>query len=126
VSAPETGARYVAVSALCMATHVAIMIVADRAGIDLLPALALSFCTVVLVGYALHTRFTFAVARAPGGLLRYTGAMATTLPLASALLWLYSRWCGWPMWVAAPAGAATMLIVNYIAAHWALVRRPQS
>jgi putative flippase GtrA len=125
MSMPETGARYLAVSALCMATHVAIMIAADRAGIDLFPALALSFCTVVLLGYALHTRFTFAVARAPGGLVRYAGAMATALPLASAFLWIYSCLCGLPMWVAAPAGAATMLLVNYGAAHWALKRRPQ-
>jgi putative flippase GtrA len=125
MTAPETGARYVLVSGLCMVTHIAIMIAADLAGMDLLPALALSFCVVVLLGYALHTRFTFAVARESGGLLRYTGAMATTLPLASAFLWVYSRWCGWPMWLAAPAGAATMLVVNYLAAHWALVRRPQ-
>ena len=125
MSVRDTGPRYAAVSAVCMATHVTIMVVSDRAGIDLLPALALSFCTVVLLGYALHTRFTFAVERAPGALLRYTGAMMTTLPLASAFLWIYSRWCGWPMWVAAPAGAGTMLAVNFIAARWALVRQPQ-
>ena len=125
MTARETGARYIAVSALCMATHVAIMIAADSAGIDLPTALALSFCTVVVLGYALHTRFTFSVARESGGLIRYTGAMAATLPLASAFLWIYSRWCGWPMWMAAPAGAATMLVMNYGAAQWALARRPR-
>lgn len=121
----QAGARYIVVSAVCMTTHIAIMIVADQAGIGLFAAMALSFCIVVLLGYALHTHFTFAVARAPGALIRYTGAMLTTLPLASAFLWVYSKWCGWPMWAAAPAGAATMLAVNFLAAHWALVRRPQ-
>jgi putative flippase GtrA len=120
-----TGARYIAVAGVCMTTHIAIMILADRAGIGLFAAMALSFCIVVLLGYALHTHFTFAVARAPGALFRYTGAMLTTLPLASVFLWIYSRWCGWPMWAAALAGAATMFAVNFLAAHWALVRRAQ-
>jgi len=121
----ETGARYLAVAGLCTATHLAIMIVADWAGIALLPALALSFGAVVLLGYALHARFTFAVARTPVGLIRYIGAMATAFPVASAFLWIYNQWCGWPMSLAAPAGSITMLVVNYLVARWALVRGTQ-
>ena len=121
--AGTTGVRYLLVAGLCMAAHIAIMIVSDAAAIPLAPALLLSFATIVLLGYALHTRFSFAVARAPGGLVRYTGAMAAAFPIAAAFLWLYSRAFGWPMWIAAPAGSLTMLLVNFLLARWALVRK---
>lgn len=123
MTASLTGVRYTLVAGLCMAAHIAIMIFADWAGMALAPALVLSFAAVVLLGYALHTHFSFAVARAPGGLMRYAGAMAAALPLAAGFLWIYSRGLHWPMWIAAPAGSLTMLLVNYALARWALVRK---
>ena len=119
------GLRYFLVSVLCFATHVAIMTMADRAAIALPLAILLSFTTVVLVGYALHTRLTFAVRHSRSAFTSYFVAMAAMLPLSAALLWLFARSFGWPMPLAAPAGAAATIAINFVLARATLVARPR-
>ncbi len=123
-----TGLRYLLVSALCFAAHVAIMTMADRAGIALPIAILLSFATVVVIGYALHSRLTFAVEHSRAAFASYAAAMAVMLPLSAALLWLFARGLNWPMPLAAPAGAAATLAVNFVLARTTLAarQRPRS
>jgi putative flippase GtrA len=115
--------RYGLVAALCMATHNLVMIAADRAGVAMPVAVLLSFGLVLLLGFALHSRFTFAVRGDLASLLRYAAAMAANLPLTILLLWLLVDLLAWPMVLAAPVATIVLVVVNYFASRWAIVSR---
>lgn len=115
--------RYLIVSGACMATHILIMIATDRTGAGFAAGVTLSFCVVVVLGYLLHSRYTFVVARDAGSFARYGLAMAAALPMSVGLLYLLFRVFGWPMPVAAPAATLAMLAVNYLTSRWAILSR---
>ena len=120
-----TAYRYVLVSGTCLVVHNIVMIAGDSAGFAMPISLTTSFCIVVLLGFWLHSRFTFAVRGGAASLLRYTAAMATNLPLTFILLWLFAEMLRWPMIVAAPAATLILVIVNFFASRWAIgSRRP--
>lgn len=119
------GSRYLMVAAICMITHNAIVIGGDAAGLAMPVAVFISFCVVVLLGFVLHSRFTFAVKSDGRSLIRYTAAMALNLPLNIALLWLLFERMHWPMIIASPVATIVMLVVNFFASRWAIAaRRP--
>jgi len=125
MSALPVAPRYILVAGACMVAHNAIMIGGDAAGLAMPVAVAVSFCVCVLLGFALHSRFTFAAKGEARALLRYTAAMALNLPATILLLWLFFALLRWPMALAAPAGTLVLLIVNFFASRWAIAaRRP--
>ena len=115
--------RYGLVAATCMGAHNLVMIVADRVGVVMPLAVLISFCLVVLLGFALHSRFTFAVRGDLASLLRYAAAMAANLPLTILLLWLLADLLCWPMALAAPVATIVLVVVNFFASRWAIVSR---
>jgi putative flippase GtrA len=115
--------RYAAVSGLCVLAHNAIMITADHLGHSILAGTLASFCAVVLMGYLLHSRYTFGASRNRRGFLRYAAAMAANVPLSAALTWGFTRPTGWPMAAGAPAAAFAALAMNYAASAWAMSPR---
>ena len=127
MSLVPAGSRYLAVAAICMIAHNLIVIGGDLAGLFMPVAVCISFCVVVLLGFALHSRYTFAVKGGGRSLLRYTAAMALNLPFNIVLLWLLFDLMAWPMVVASPVATLVMLAVNFFASHWAIAaRRPGS
>lgn len=120
MSQPATTLRYAVVAAICLATHNAIMIVADWSGLTLLEAAVTSFCIMVTLGYLLLSAFVFRGTRTWRGFWRYTGAMAANFPLSTGLLWLFFDLAGQPMAIAAPAATVVMVVVNYAASRWAI------
>jgi putative flippase GtrA len=118
-----TGSRYLVVAAICMITHNAIVIGGDAVGIVMPVAVSISFGIVVLLGFFLHSRYTFAVKGDGRSLLRYTAAMALNLPLNILLLWLLFDLMRWPMVVASPVATIVMLAVNFFASRWAITAR---
>jgi putative flippase GtrA len=115
-----TGGRYALVAGCCLVTHNLVMILGDHAGAPMPPLLLISFGVVVLLGFTLHSRFTFETQSDGRSLLRYTGAMAANLPVTFVLLWLFLNLFGWPMVIASPATTALMLILNFFASQWAI------
>ena len=120
----RAGIAYLAVSGICWLAHNAIMIVGDAIGMPLIGSAVASFLLVCVIGYLLHSHFTFAVARGWHEFVRYSAAMLPNLPLSTLLLWLLSAWIGLPMAVAAPAGTVIMLGANFFATRWAIAMRP--
>lgn len=118
-----TGFRYLGVSGICMAAHVTVLIVADRAGLALAPAFVLSFAIVVAIGYLLHARFTFSIPPGAASFSQYVLAMAAMIPVSAAWLWLFARGLGWPMPLAAPAGALASAAVNFLLVRWSFAPR---
>jgi putative flippase GtrA len=117
------GSRYLVVAAICMIAHNLIVIGGDSAGLQMPVAVFISFCVVVLLGFALHSRYTFSVKGDGRSLLRYTAAMALNLPFNILLLWLLFDLMRWPMVVASPVATLIMLAVNFFASRWAIAPR---
>ena len=117
------GITYLLVCAACLITHNLVIVGGDALGLPLPMCVAASFVIVVLLGYALHSRFTFHVRAGWDGLARYTLAMLPNLPLSLALIWFFSRWIGLPMPVAAPIATIAMLVLNFFLSRWAIAGR---
>lgn len=120
MSMPARSLRYLSVSAVCWVIHNATMIAGDAAGLPLLTSIAASFTVVVIVGYLLHSRYTFTTSNGPESFGRYVLAMLPNFPLSAAVIWLLSKAIGLPMTVAAPLATMVMLAVNYLGSRWAI------
>ncbi|MEG3144903.1 GtrA family protein [Sphingomonas sp. RT2P30] len=116
-----TTSRYAVVTGSCLVMHNAIMIAADRAGLTLLQAAVTSFCIMVVTGYLLLCAFVFRGTRSWRGFARYTAAMAANFPISTGLAWLFLVPLHQPMVIAAPAATLIMVVVNYVASHWAIL-----
>ncbi len=114
--------RYLVVGGLCAALNNAILIAGAYLGLHFAVSLALSFCAVVVFGYAAQSQITFGEPHTLRGLGRYAAAMLANLPLSFVLLAGCER-LHVPMIVAAPATTAITLVFNYVASRWAIVGR---
>lgn len=111
--------RYSVVSGICLAIHNAVMIATDFLGANLWQAVLLSFCVVVIVGFLLHSRYTFRTERSWRGLGRYTMAMSLNIPLALLATGFWHEILQLPMILAAPLATVIMMIFNFFASRWA-------
>ena len=121
--------RYLIVAGACLVLHNCILIAANWSGLTLWQAAALSFCILLLVGYAMLTTFVFNVGFSWPAFGRYFTAMAANFPLSSGLLWLFFEVARQPMSVAAPAASVAMVALNLVISRWAIIgrfQRPQS
>jgi putative flippase GtrA len=117
-----TRTRYLLVGGTCAALHNAILIGFDRVGVHYVVSSAVSFVVVDLVGYFLHTGFTYKAPRRPSTLARYTVAMAANYPFIVGLLFLMVTLGGVPVPIAAPAGTVILFGWNFLSSRWAIVR----
>jgi putative flippase GtrA/SAM-dependent methyltransferase len=115
--------RYLLVGLSCAALHNAIVIGLDRVGIHYVGSSVVSFVIVVVVGYLLHTAFTFQAPRSLPSFARYAVAMAANYPLVVALLFLMVTLAGMPVPIAAPAGTLILFGWNFVTSKWAIARR---
>jgi putative flippase GtrA len=117
--------RYAVVAGSCLILHNLIMITADHFGLTMWQAAATSFCIMVVTGYLLLCLFVFRGARSWRGFFRYATAMAANFPLSTGLLWLLFMPLHQPMAIAAPTVTVVMVVINYLASHWAITgKRP--
>ena len=120
--------RFFSVGLLCALLHNAIMIGGDRLGLHYVASSFVSFAIVVLVGYWLHSSWTFPGAQ-PGGMsfARYTLTMALNLPLSLAGMFVLVDLAGLGVPLAAPAVTVLLAAFNFVGGRWALrARRAQS
>ena len=114
--------RFMLVGLACAATHNAILLVADLWHIHYALGCVLSFLVVVVMGFALHARFTFQVPATPAGFGRYAISMAANYPLTLALLFAMCDIAGLPVTIAAPSATVLMFAWNFAASRWAIGR----
>jgi len=113
--------RFLAVSLACALLHIGIIIAGDGIGLHYAATAVGSFVVVVLVGYGLHSRWTFPDARRDGLTLgRYAASMSLNLPLFVAGMFLSVDAAGLPVALAAPLVTALLLLFNFFAVRWAL------
>ncbi len=115
--------RFYSVGLLCALLHNAIMIGGDWLGLHYALANLISFAVVVVVGFRLHSGWTFTGAeRSRASFARYALGMAANLPLSLAGMFVFVDLAGLPVSVAAPAVTVLLAVFNYFAGRWALVR----
>ena len=120
--------RFFSVGLMCALLHNAIMIGGDWLGLHYVASSFVSFAVVVLVGYALHSSWTFPGAqRGAMSFARYTLTMALNLPLSLAGMFVFVDLAGLCVPVAAPAVTVMLAAFNFVGGRWALrARRAQS
>lgn len=112
-------ARYLTVGASCTLLHLAIMIVGDLAGLHYVTSSIISFVTVTVFGYALHSGWTYPQAqRNRASFVRYLGTVSANFPLSLAGLFVFVDLLG--VMVAIAACIVTVLLVafNFAASRW--------
>src|SRR4051812_20957496 len=113
--------RFFTVGLACALLHNAIMIGGDWAGLHYVASSFISFAIVVLVGYWLHSGWTFPGAeRGRVTFARYALTMALNLPLSIAGMFVFVDVAGLSVPIAAPTVTVLLAAFNFIAGRWAL------
>jgi putative flippase GtrA len=114
--------RFALVGLACALAHNAIVLGLDRWHVHYAVSSALSFAIVVVLGYALHVRFTFEHDARGASFWRYAAGMAANYPLTLGLLFLMCDFASWPVAVAAPLATIALIAWNFCASRWAIAR----
>ena len=113
--------RYVLVGGLCALLNNVAVISLVRHGFGSVTASAMAFGPILLLGYALHSLFTFAAQPTSLSLGRYTLAMLSNFPLWTALLYVFCDVLRVPVTVVAPGATALIFAWNYLWSRWAFL-----
>ena len=112
--------RYLLVGLFCAGLHNAVMIAADMAGMHYTAGVVISMIVTGLVGYTLHSLYTFERGLAGVRLLRFLGGLLAGLPITLALMSLLCDGIGLPVPIAAPVTTVALFFFNYVWARWAI------
>jgi len=113
--------RFVVVGGLCALLSNAAVIGLVRLGFTSIVASLLAFPPVLLIGYALHSMFTFGAPATRVSFGRYALAVATNFPAWAALLYIFCDLLHVTVSIVAPAATALIFLWSYVAARWALL-----
>ena len=108
------------VSAVCVILNIVILVGGDCLGMHYVLSTIISYVFCVLLGYVLHTHFSFESAFSPASFIRYAAAMSVNLPSAVFAVWLLHDMLQIPMFAAAPAATILLTVLNYILNRWAI------
>jgi putative flippase GtrA len=123
MTAIPVAVRYLMVGGTCALLHIVNMIVFERLGLHYAPAIVLSFCILLVTGYALHVAFTFRRKPSWSSFLRFAAGMLANFPIAFALTFLFQDLMALGAVAATPLVTVGMVVFNFIATRWALLRR---
>ena len=116
--------RFLMVGLACALLHNAIMIGGDWLGLHYAASLFISFAIVVVVGYRLHSGWTFRAAERSGpSFARYTLVASANLPGALAGMFVLVDVLGLPVPIASPLLTVILFALNYVGNRWALRAR---
>lgn len=114
-------ARVVAVGGVCALVHNAIMIAGDRAGLHYAVSLVISFAVVVVIGYSLHSRWTYKLAvRGAASFWRYVVVASANFPASLAGMFVFVDLVGLSVPIASPIVTVLLFVMNYLGNKWAL------
>ena len=114
-------ARFLTVGLTCAVLHNVILIVGHALSLHYIVASIVSFAIVVVVGYALHSAWTFPGAeRGRRSFGRYALSMSANFPLFVAGMFVLVDLGGLAVPMAAPAMTIAMFALNFFATRLAL------
>ena len=115
--------KFLVVSGLCAILTNALVILGVRWGLGTATASALAFGPVLIVGYALHSLFTFSERGARLSLARYAIAVALNFPIWTGGLFVLRDLLKVPIVIAAPVMTGLLFAWNFASANWAVLGR---
>jgi putative flippase GtrA len=105
----------------CALLHNAIMILGDRVGLHYAVSLALSFVILVVLGYRLHSGWTYKGAVRTGASFgRYVLVAIANYPLSLAGMFVFVDLLSLSVPVASPIVTVLMFAANLLGNRWAL------
>lgn len=118
--------RALVVGLVCAIVHNAIMIALDQVGLHYALSLVVSFVIVVVLGYRLHSGWTFAgAARTPTSFGRYALVASANYPASLAGMFLFVDLAGLSVPIASPIVTVLLFAMNFLGNRWALRARAQ-
>ena len=111
--------RFVVVGGLCAVLSNAAVIILVHHGFTSLIATLLAFGPILIIGYALHSVFTFAAEPSRLTFTRYTLATLANFPIWTAALYIFCDVLRVSVAIVAPATTALVFVWNYLSAAWA-------
>ena len=115
--------RYAQVGLICALLNNVVVIAMDRVGYHYAMAVAVAFLTVTLIGYLLHTTYTFGVRASGTGGLRFMVANLSSFPLAMGAMFVLCSGLGLRASVAMPIATVLLFAWNFLIAHAAIAWR---
>lgn len=113
--------RAFVVGLICAVVHNAIMIGGDYAGLHYAISLLISFLIVVVIGYRLHSGWTFRSAeRSRASFTRYVVIASANLPSSLAGMFVFVNLIGLSVPVASPIVTVLLFGMNFMGNRWAL------
>jgi putative flippase GtrA len=112
--------RYVQIGLICALLSNALVIGLDQLGVRYLVSTISATLTVTVVGYLLHSAYTFRVTPSFAALLRFFGATAVGSCLAILLMIILCGGFGLVASAAIPIATVIMFIWNFAFASWAI------
>lgn len=116
--------RYAQIGLICAFLTNGLIIGLDRLGTHYLVATVAATVSVTLVGYLLHSFFTYRIAPSLVGLLRFCAATATGSCIALVSMIVLCDGFGLSASAAIPLATVFLFFWNYLLATWAIVRAP--
>jgi putative flippase GtrA len=114
--------RYAGVGAICAVVNNIFLIAIVSTGIGYLPGLMIVCLPMLVIGFALHTIFTFEVKPTAWAFARYSLAMLANYPMWIASLFVLCDVMKLPILIASPVGTVFLFFWNYVPTHWAIAR----
>jgi putative flippase GtrA len=116
-------ARALVVGLACALLHNAIVILGAFAGVHYAVSLTISFAIVVIVGYWLHSGWTFrGTKRGASSFARYVFVASANYPASLAGMFVLVDLMGMPVPLASPLLTIVLFAVNFLGNRWALQR----
>jgi putative flippase GtrA len=113
--------RALVVGLICAVVHNAIMIGGDYAGLHYALSLLISFLIVVVIGYRLHSGWTFRSAeRSKASFTRYVVIASANLPSSFVGMFVFVNLIGLSVPVASPIVTVLLFGMNFMGNRWAL------
>jgi putative flippase GtrA len=114
--------RFAVVGGLCAVLNNVAVIGLVRYGFGSVTASIIAFGPVLLVGFALHSLFTFATQPTRLMFGRYTLAMLSNFPAWAALLYIFCDVLRVSVSLVAPGATVLIFLWNYSSSRWAFLR----
>jgi putative flippase GtrA len=113
--------RYSVVSGLCLLLSVALIPLLVWWGLHYALATFAAFCLVAVLGFSLHSLWTFRVEYKLSSFIRYVSAIAINLPLGILLIAITHDLIGLSISTSSAVSWAALIVWNYLAARWAVL-----
>ena len=120
VEATRQPRRYMIVGLVCAGLHNVVMISADYAGLHYQLSLVVSVVVTGLVGYILHSLYTFERRLTGARLSRFMSGIAVGFVLNFVLMYLMCDLMGLAVPIATPIATVLLFFFNFAAARWAI------